>query len=164
MNGYSANTSLCVTASVVPSHRHMQHALVYAGDKPPSFVGSRQWIGAVEVSMCLREFYNVESRLLHVSQGKAMNEHARALAEHFETEGTPAMVGGGVKAYTLLGVDVCYSTGDARFLVLDPHYAAPTGGDKLSTIAAKWCRWRKVDFFDANAFFNLCLPIKPELI
>jgi hypothetical protein len=35
------------------------------------------------------------------------------------------MIGGGVLAYTLLGVAINEVTGDAAFLILDPHY---TGG------------------------------------
>lgn len=30
---------------------------------------------------------------------------ARDLCRHFDTEGTPVMVGGGVLAYTMVGVD-----------------------------------------------------------
>jgi hypothetical protein len=38
------------------------------------------------------------------------------------------MIGGGVLAYTLLGVQFDELTGDAAFLILDPHY---TGGARL---------------------------------
>jgi len=39
------------------------------------------------------------------------------------------MIGGGVLAYTLLGVYFNENTGDCAFLILDPHY---TGGrDRL---------------------------------
>lgn len=47
--------------------------------------------------------------------------------------GTPVMVGGGVLAYTLLGVDWNESTGEVAFLILDPHY---TGGEDLKKIHA----------------------------
>lgn len=43
------------------------------------------------------------------------------------------MVGGGVLAYTLLGVDWNESTGEVAFLILDPHY---TGGEDLKKIHA----------------------------
>jgi hypothetical protein len=36
------------------------------------------------------------------------------------------MIGGGVLAYTLLGVAFNEDTGEAAFLILDPHY---TGGE-----------------------------------
>lgn len=43
------------------------------------------------------------------------------------------MVGGGVLAYTLLGIDYNARTGEAAFLILDPHY---TGADDLKRIHA----------------------------
>ena len=47
--------------------------------------------------------------------------------------GTPIMIGGGVLAYTLLGIDFNERTGDCAFLILDPHY---TGGEDLKKIHA----------------------------
>ena len=36
--------------------------MLYAmGDKEKSFIGSKQWIGAVEISMCLDEYWGVRS-------------------------------------------------------------------------------------------------------
>jgi len=35
------------------------------------------------------------------------------------------MIGGGVLAYTLLGIDFNERTGDCAFLILDPHYTGP---------------------------------------
>jgi len=36
-------------------------------------------------------------------RGSDIPSHARELAAHFQTQGTPVMIGGGVLAYTLLG-------------------------------------------------------------
>ena len=58
-------------------------------------------------------------------RGSDIPSHARALAAHFQTHGTPVMIGGGVLAYTLLGVAFNELSGEAAFLILDPHY---TGG------------------------------------
>lgn len=41
------------------------------------------------------------------------------------------MMGGGVLAYTLLGVDWNERTGECAFLILDPHY---TGADDRKRI------------------------------
>ena len=41
------------------------------------------------------------------------------------------MIGGGVLAHTILGVDFDEVKGEAKFLVLDPHY---TGEDNIKTI------------------------------
>lgn len=43
------------------------------------------------------------------------------------------MIGGGVLAYTLLGIDFNERTGDCAFLILDPHY---TGAEDLKRIHA----------------------------
>lgn len=66
--------------------------------------------------------------------GSEIKSRARELARHFDTEGTPVMIGGGALAYTLLGVAFHEGTGEARFLILDPHY---TGPDELDTIQGK---------------------------
>ena len=43
------------------------------------------------------------------------------------------MMGGGVLAYTLLGIEFNAKTGEASFLILDPHF---TGADDLQRIRA----------------------------
>ncbi len=42
--------------------------------------------------------------------------------------------GGGVLAHTILGVDYNESSGDLKFLILDPHY---TGAEDLKVIQDK---------------------------
>jgi len=72
------------------------------------------------------------------------------------------MIGGGVLAYTLLGVDYNDQSGDIRFLILDPHY---TGSEDLKTIKEKgWCGWKTHQLFRKDAFYNLCLPQLPQQI
>jgi len=98
--------------------------------------------------------------------------------------------GGGVLAYTLLGVDWNRETGGIRFLILDPHY---TGADDIDTVIAKgWCAWKvrlcvlrqnallqalrgnlppitqmtpqPASLFLPSAFYNLCLPLRPNTL
>ena len=76
--------------------------------------------------------------------------------------------GGGVLAYTLLGVDYNELTGECAFLILDPHY---TGGEDLKVIRKEgWCGWKKAvsdsgkDFFVRDAFYNLLLPQRPSTV
>jgi hypothetical protein len=64
-------------------------------------------------------------QVIFIPRGADIPSHARELAQHFRTQGTPVMIGGGVLAYTLLGVHFNEQTGDCAFLILDPHY---TGG------------------------------------
>jgi hypothetical protein len=50
-----------------------------------------------------------------------------------------------VKAFTLLGVDYNENDGEARFLILDPHY---TGSDNIASIIEKKAiSWKKADIF-----------------
>lgn len=111
-----------------------------AGDKPVEFVGSKQWIGAIELGFVLDALLGVMSKVETASSGDEMPDKARALASHFDTQGTPVMIGGGVLAYTLLGVDWNQETGEVAFLILDPHY---TGADSLEAIhsGARSCWW-----------------------
>ena len=73
------------------------------------------------------EFSLICLQILRVDRGSDIPSLARQLAAHFQSQGTPVMIGGGVLAYTLLGVHFNESTGECAFLILDPHY---TGGEE----------------------------------
>ncbi|XP_052796847.1 ufm1-specific protease 2-like [Mya arenaria] len=146
----------------IPSHKTIQQTLVDIGDKEPNFVGSRKWIGSMEVSFVLDTLIGVTSKILSVSTGSELAAKGRELAAHFQTQGTPIMIGGGVLAHTILGVDYDEVTGDISFLILDPHY---TGAEDLKTIVDKgWCGWKGPDFWDQNAHYNMCMPQRPVCI
>ncbi|XP_063460098.1 ufm1-specific protease 2 isoform X2 [Pan paniscus] len=55
------------TERSIPTHREIQQALVDAGDKPATFVGSRQWIGSIEVQLVLNQLIGITSKILFVS-------------------------------------------------------------------------------------------------
>ncbi|CDP15077.1 unnamed protein product [Coffea canephora] len=152
----------------VPSHREIQQTLVEIGDKDPSFIGSREWIGAIELSFVLDKLLGVSCKVINVRSGAELPEKCRELALHFDTQGTPVMIGGGVLAYTLLGVDYNEVSGDCAFLILDPHY---TGTDDLKRIVSGgWCGWKKAidskgkHFFLHDKFYNLLLPQRPNTV
>ncbi|KAK8929050.1 putative Ufm1-specific protease [Platanthera zijinensis] len=156
------------TSVEVPSHREIQQALVEIGDKEPSFVGSHEWIGAVELSFVLDKLLGVSCKIMNVRSGAELPEKCRELAAHFESQGTPVMIGGGVLAYTLLGVDYNEASGDCAFLILDPHY---TGNDDLKKIVSGgWCGWKSAvdskgrSFFLKDKFYNLLLPQRPNMV
>lgn len=156
------------TSIDVPSHREIQQSLVEIGDKEPAFVGSRDWIGAIELSFVLDKLLGVSCKVINVRSGAELPEKCRELALHFENQGTPIMIGGGVLAYTLLGVDYNDVSGDCAFLILDPHY---TGSDDIKKIVnGGWCGWKKaVDskgkhFFLQDRFYNLLLPQRPNMV
>ncbi|KAL2635471.1 hypothetical protein R1flu_006950 [Riccia fluitans] len=156
------------TTLPVPSHEEIQQTLVDIGDKEASFVGSKEWIGAIELSFVLDKLLGVSCKILNVPTGADMPSYCRQLALHFETQGTPVMIGGGVLAYTLLGVDYNELTGDSSFLILDPHY---TKGEDLKSIrSGGWVGWKKAvsqtgqPFFLQNKFYNLLLPQRPNTV
>ncbi|XP_047179332.1 probable Ufm1-specific protease [Vigna umbellata] len=156
------------TSIEVPSHREIQQTLVEIGDKDPSFIGSREWIGAIELSFVLDKLLGVTCKVINVRSGSELPEKCRELALHFENQNTPVMIGGGVLAYTLLGVDYNEASGDCAFLILDPHY---TGSDDLKKIVnGGWCGWKKAvdnkgkNFFLYDKFYNLLLPQRPNMV
>ncbi|PAV63845.1 hypothetical protein WR25_03253 [Diploscapter pachys] len=151
LNGY--------TDEAVPSHRQIQQCLVDIGDKEEKFVGSRQWIGSTEIGFVLDSLLGVESKYIVTNSGSEVVERARELAVHFQITGTPVMIGN-MLAHTILGVDWDESSGEVRFLVLDPHY---TGSDHLQTVLTKgWCAWKPANFWNPATFYNLCLPQLPR--
>ena len=141
----------------VPTIPDIQTILVKLGDKDKKIVGSKEWIGAIEVNLVLNELLGIENQILFVSSGSEINSKGRELLYHFQHNGTPVMVGGGVYAYTILGVDYDKVKGECKFLILDPHFV---GEDDVKNIINKgWCNWKGVDIFKKENFYNLCLPL-----
>lgn len=150
------------TTKPVPNHRQIQEILVSLGDKQKDFIGSRQWIGSAEVAMVIQSYLGVDSRIQNVRTGGEMAQMAPDLSMHFASQGTPIMIGGGVLAHTILGIDHNPETQEIKFLILDPHY---TGAEDLKTIQAKgWCAWKGVNFWDKKAYYNMCMPQIPAAI
>ncbi|XP_059059990.1 probable Ufm1-specific protease 2 [Achroia grisella] len=150
------------TTVEVPTHKEIQQCLVNIGDKPSSFIGSKQWIGSTEVMFCLESLLGVQSRIIFANTGAELQSYAPELVHHFQTQGSPIMIGGGVLAHTILGVEYNSVTTEIRYLILDPHY---TGAEDLSVVINKgWCGWKKSDFWNKAAHYNLCLPqTKPAI-
>jgi len=93
--------------------------------------------------------------------------NGRTFAHHFETQGTPVMIGGGELAFTLLAVEFSEQSGETRFLIMDPHY---TGADDLEQIRPKWVGWKTADskthlgtsLFHRDVAYNFCFPQRPS--
>ena len=158
------------TTLPVPSHREIQEVLVDAGEKKRSFVGTKDWIGSQEVGRYLEHVLNVTFKIIFVRTGEELGTIAREVAKHFETQGTPIMIGGGALAFTIIGVAWNDQTGLTEYLILDPHYC---GEDVLNTIQdrvvmlegykATACGWRGIDTFSKKDFYSLCCPQRPDL-
>ncbi|KAI9920066.1 hypothetical protein PsorP6_015949 [Peronosclerospora sorghi] len=152
------------------SHAEIQAALVHIGDKAPRFQGSSDWIGSFEVGYVLDELYGVTFRSLSVASGAPLADVAHELLAHFQTQGTPVMMGGGHLAFTLLGVEYDPETRVCAFLTLDPHYI---GAEDLSRIQTQIvplegykavpCSWRKTTSFATTSVYNFCLPQRPRV-
>uniref|UniRef100_S4NWQ2 Ufm1-specific protease 2 n=3 Tax=Pararge aegeria TaxID=116150 RepID=S4NWQ2_9NEOP len=146
----------------IPTHRDIQYCLVNIGDKASAFLGSKQWIGSTEVMFCLESLLGVQSRIIFANTGAELLSYTPELVHHFERHGSPIMIGGGVLAHTILGVEYNSVTNETRYLILDPHY---TGADDISVVISKgWCGWKNSDFWNKTAHYNLCLPLtKPAI-
>jgi len=143
------------TDSTPPTHAEIQKTLVRMGDKPPKFMGSKEWIGSIEVQMLLNEFIGVENRMITVQSGADLVDKVEELVEHFERVGTPVMIGGNNLAHTILGVAFDDATRDAAFLILDPHYV---GAHAAQSIKDKGVYWKPPDFWNPKCYYNMCLP------
>ena len=153
---FKLNTSVGKNIKI-PSIPEIQTILVKLGDKDKKIIGSNEWIGAIEVNLVLNDLLGIDNQILYVSNGPELNSKGRELLYHFQHSGTPVMVGGGVYAYTILGVDYDKVKGECKFLILDPHYV---GDDDIKTIINKgWCNWKGIDIFKKENFYNLCLPL-----
>ncbi|KAK8802981.1 hypothetical protein WA588_002140 [Blastocystis sp. NMH] len=153
----------------VPSIAEIQKTLVHMGDKPSSFVGSREWIGSQEVSYVMSSLLDVDGKFIILDRGSDFLKHVRQLRNHFLLQGTPVMIGGGVLAFTCLGVQWNEEMKECKLLILDPHY---TGADAWDEVLEKkhrmegyygvccgWKSWREV--FHDKDFYHLYLPTRP---
>ncbi|KAM3139298.1 hypothetical protein pb186bvf_008518 [Paramecium bursaria] len=139
----------------IPTHKQIQQTLIEMKDKPVEFLGSSEWIGAFEVSMLITQLTGIECKIINIKKGSQVIEHLNTFKNHFIQNGCPIMFGGGLYAYTLLGVE--FSDVERRFLILDPHY---TGEDKIKQILLKQgVSWKKEDLFEDKNFYNFCIPL-----
>ncbi|XP_046905051.1 inactive Ufm1-specific protease 1 [Hypomesus transpacificus] len=142
-----------------PSLPEIQQALVDMGDKPRLFSSSRGWIGTFEAALVLDYFYDVPCRVVHVRgggaelEGKAVEE----LHQHFQTHGSPVMMGGDRDNSSKGILGVCTGGQGSYLLVMDPHYhGSPLGRTEVQ--GRGWVSWKKVSTLDHSSFYNLCLP------
>ncbi|OWF46642.1 ufm1-specific protease 1-like [Mizuhopecten yessoensis] len=141
--------------SVVPSLKTIQEALVAMGDKAASFVGSREWIGSFEVSICMDYLLEVPCKIIHVTSGALLYDHIEALKKHFVIVGAPVMMGGDGDNASKGILGVCCDP--PSLLILDPHHYG-----KVTSLTDLYDRgmvsWRPLETFMKDSFYNLCLP------
>ncbi|VDM75960.1 unnamed protein product, partial [Strongylus vulgaris] len=81
------------TDKPVPTHLDIQKCLVEIKDKEEKFIGSKQWIGSTEIGFVLDQMLGIESRYIITNSGNEVPERARELLVHFQTVGSPVMIG-----------------------------------------------------------------------
>jgi hypothetical protein len=147
------------------------------------------WLGSQDLGYWLDHALGVSCRFESFNSGDDVPSGGRKFVHHFETQGSPIMIGGGelacvsgrfnalrrgwrtcwralARRFTLLGVDFNDQTGEIRYLIMDPHY---TGADVLTQIQPKWVGWKSADslthlgtkLFKADTFYTFCLPQRP---
>ena len=152
----------------VPSLRKIQQILSVVDPEKAhkaNFVGSKEWIGSYEVAAVLRHYMpSLECVLLHLESGEELRDKEnrgrakRALLKHFRNGGSPVMVGGAAYAYTILGIEANFDSGDVQYLILDPHYSSAT--TDLKVVASRGCcAWKLPEkHFAMDKFYNICIP------
>lgn len=146
------------TRDAPPSLPEIQQVLVTIGDKPPSFLGSREWIGTFEAALVLDHFYDVPCKIVHVRKGGSELEGmAEELHRHFQMQGSPVMMGGDRDNSSKGILGVCTSVRGSHLLVIDPHYHGPPL-NRGSAQGLRWVSWKKMGSLDHCSFYNLCLP------
>ena len=88
------------------------------GDKPASFVNSREWIGSQEVGYVLGSLLDIDCKYIIIEKGSEAKKYMNQLRDHFMNQATPVMIGGGVLAFTCIGISIHPKTQDAKLLIL----------------------------------------------
>jgi len=147
------------SSASVPSIREIQEVLVKMEDKPKRFVGSREWIGSVEIGLVIDFVCDIPVKIVHVTSGAELPRIFPALQQHFTTRKCPVMMGGDQDCSSK-GIFGTREDGNKKFLlVVDPHYVSrgkETKGDKL--IQEGWIKWVELSDFMDSSFYNLALP------
>ncbi|KAL9915903.1 probable Ufm1-specific protease 1 [Glossina fuscipes] len=142
----------------VPSIEEIQKTLVMLGDKNQKFIDSRDWIGALEVCYVIDALYNVPSKIIHVTKLEKLENHIESLAKYFQDIGGFVMMGGDMDASSKGIAGMHRDRENTYLLIVDPHFSGvPTSVQEL--IDKGYIRWRNINEFIDNSFYNLCLPI-----
>lgn len=71
-----------------------------------------------EVGYVLNVLFNVDCKYILLNKGSEMSNHMNRLENHFLTQKTPVMIGGGVLAFTCLGIYQNPKTNEWKLLIL----------------------------------------------
>ncbi|XP_076238695.1 UFM1 specific peptidase 1 [Calliopsis andreniformis] len=141
----------------VPSIRSIQEVLVTLEDKESPFIGSREWIGSIEVCLVLNHLYEVLSKIIHIPSGKRLSEHVGAIKRHFQEFASPVMMGGDRDCSSKCIIGIHEGLRNTYMLVVDPHFIGKAKSiEQLENY--HWVKWQNIKNFVDSSFYNLCLP------
>uniref|UniRef100_A0A1L8DTJ4 Putative ufm1-specific protease 1-like protein n=1 Tax=Nyssomyia neivai TaxID=330878 RepID=A0A1L8DTJ4_9DIPT len=144
----------------VPSIRRIQETLVHLNDKPESFIGSREWIGALEVFYTVDAIYNVSCKIVHIPSNGDVKKYVTLIKKYLEDYGGFIMMGGDVDCSSKGIVGVHIAGNDAYLLIVDPHFVTTSGKVQREDIQrTNFVRWQHTSEFLDSSFYNLCLPL-----
>lgn len=79
-----------------PTHYEIQKTLVqHCGQDADDLLGKKKWLGSFDLSLFLEHALGVQCKTLSCNSGHDIATNARLLGHHFDTQGTPVMIGGG---------------------------------------------------------------------
>ncbi|KAF6039841.1 UFSP1 [Bugula neritina] len=124
--GYRTLQTVCswisskAVSQPVPSLHQIQEILVAIGDKEKGFIGSKEWIGSVEVGLVIDKLYDIPCKILHVSNGYQFNSHIQEIRNHFLSNQSVLMMGGesDTSSKGIVGLATSCLTSDSYLLVL----------------------------------------------
>lgn len=151
----SENSS--ISPASVPSILDIQKALVDIGDKSSSFIGSREWIGSIEVSYAIDYFYKVQCRIIHARNINDLKLQADNIVNHFKEFGSPLMMGGDQDCSSKCILGISIGPEKIWLLILDPHSTGQSTREKLQ--ADGWIKWQLIDELVDSSFYNICCPL-----
>lgn len=147
----------------VPSILEIQKILVECGDKPASFIGSKEWIGCFEASIVIDYIYDLPCKILHCKSGK-LADNLATLRDHFKTVQSPIMMGGDTDNASkgILGVCDSYDNfggiSKTHLLVANPHYSDKKEAKEECLVKEGWIKWTESTVFEESSFYNFCMP------
>ena len=123
-------------------------------------VGSKDWIGSVEVGLVLDQYCGVPCRILHCRSGKDLANIFHQVLKHFEERSCPIMMGGDMDNSSKGIFGACSTETEKYFLILDPHFVKRSDEEYCAEnlVESGWAKWVRLEDFCDSSFYNLCLP------
>ncbi|XP_055687491.1 probable Ufm1-specific protease 1 [Lutzomyia longipalpis] len=144
----------------VPTIPKIQETLVQLNDKPESFVGSREWIGALEVFYTVDALYDVSCKIIHIPSNNDVKKYVSLVKQYLEDYGGFIMMGGDVDCSSKGIAGVHIAGNDAYLLIVDPHFVTTSGNVTIEEVQRKnFVKWQHTSEFLDSSFYNLCLPL-----